>query len=125
MKTATKDAADARALFFDETTPEATLEAYLPRFAADAQIGLNLRDFNANLPSNAANAGRASWLGSAPPLQVLGAGRDAVVDREGVEETASFLGTNAEFFETLPHDVMLCDGWETPADRVIAFAKGL
>ena len=30
----------------------------------------------------------------------------------------------AEFFD-LPHDLMLCDGWEAPADRVIAFAKAV
>ena len=125
MKTATKDAADARALFFDERTPEAVLESYLPRLAADAQIGLDLAHFNANLPGKAADDnGRASWLEAAPPAVVLGAGRDAVVDREGVEETACFLGVEAEFFD-LPHDVMLCEGWEAPADRLVAFAKTL
>jgi len=58
------------------------------------------------------------------PRLVLGAARDAVVDREGVEETARFLATECEFFD-LPHDVMLCRGREAPADRIIEWVNSL
>ena len=49
-----------------------------------------------------------------------------VKNKEGVEETAVFLGCRgeAEFFD-LPHDVMLCSGWERPADRIIDWVKAL
>ena len=43
---------------------------------------------------------------------------------EGVEETAQFLGVKPEFFD-LPHDVMLCSGWEQPARRVADWAETL
>ena len=100
------------------------LATYLPKLQADSQCGLDVRYFTQNLPSESADAesGRASWLPGAPPVLVLGAERDAVVDREGVEETAAFLGVDAVMLD-LPHDVMLCEGWEAPADRVISFAK--
>ncbi len=123
MKTAASDPADARALFFDEKTADDELAAYMPRLAADSQVGLDLGDFNRNLPSRDADErGEAAWLARAsPPLPVLviGAERDAVVDAEGVKETAAFLGTEATVLAGLPHDVMLCRGWEVGADRII------
>lgn len=123
LKTAAKSTADARALFFDDGTPDEQLAEYLPRFEADSRVGLDLGHFNKNLPSKAADGdGRATWLRDAPPLLVLGAERDFVVDREGVEETARFLGVAAEFVP-LPHDVMLAEGWEAPAERLARWVK--
>jgi hypothetical protein len=99
----------------------------LPRLAADSKVGINLQHFNSNLPSKATGQdGRASWLAGAAlaPSLVLGATRDYVVDREGVEESAAFLGVEAQYCE-LPHDVMLCEGWVEPAERVITWVRGL
>ena len=126
LKTAATNLNDCRALFFDERSSDAELSAFLPRLEADSQVGLDLRYFNANLPSAAATPdSRAAWLPSAPPCLVIGAERDAVVDVVGVEETAHFLGIDgAELFD-LPHDVMLCHGWEAPADRVIEWSRAL
>lgn len=127
MKTAAKSIDDARALFFDDRTSDDTLLTYLPKLEADSRCGLDLRHFNANLPSAQINTenGLASWIEDAPPLLVLGAEKDAVVDREGVEETARFLNVKAEFLDGMPHDVMLCEGWETAADRIIKFSQGM
>jgi pimeloyl-ACP methyl ester carboxylesterase len=123
LKAAAKDVSTARDLFFDERTPEVEVASYLPRLEADSKVGLDLGHFVRNLPSQQADdSGRALWLPDAPPMLVLGASRDRVVDREGVEETADFLGVHAEFID-LPHDVMLATGWEKPADRIIAWAK--
>lgn len=126
MKSAASDPVVCRDLFFDEKTPMDEIERYLPLLTADAKVGLDVGHFTRNLPSKEADYdGVAFWVeGSNVPTLVLGAERDGVVDREGVEETARFLGEEAEFFD-LPHDIMLCDGWEAPADRVIAFAKSL
>ena len=127
MKSATTSASDARRLFFDDGTSEEMVEGLLPRLQADSKVGIDLRHFNANLPSQAAGPdGRAAWLaGRSPvPALVLGAARDYVVDREANLETAAFLGAEAEFVD-LPHDIMLCPGWEQPADRVIEWAAGL
>ena len=126
MKSAATDVQVCRDLFFDERTPLETVAPYLPLLERDAQVGLDVGHFTRNLPSACMDTatGRAAWLERAAPALVVGAERDGVVDREGVEETATFLGTTAEFFD-LPHDVMLCDGWELPADRVIAFANEL
>ena len=54
---------------------------------------------------------------------MVGCERDAVVDAEGVEETARFMGVDAEIFSGMPHDLMLCEGWEAPADRLIEWAS--
>jgi pimeloyl-ACP methyl ester carboxylesterase len=124
MKAAASDANVCRELFFDESTPLEQIAPFLTRLEADAQIGLDVRHFVSALPSQMAGPdGRATWLAGAPPTLVLGAARDGVVDREANEETAAFLGVHAEFFD-MPHDVMLCEGWEAPADRITEFALG-
>ena len=128
MKAAASDATVCRDLFFDESTPLPEVESYLPKLDADSKIGLDVGHFTRNLPSKEADYdGVAFWVESPKrPYLVLGAERDGVVDKEGVEETAVFLGCRgeAEFFD-LPHDVMLCSGWERPADRIIDWVKGL
>lgn len=68
--------------------------------------------------------GRARWLTSAPPALVVGAEQDRVVDQEGVEETAAFLGTSARMLPGLPHDCMLAAGWEGAADEIITWVSG-
>jgi len=123
LKSATRSADDARGLFLDPSFPAEELESLLPRFQADSRVGLDLTDFNRNLPSMSANGqGRARWLtADALPTLVLGAERDFVVDREGVVETAAFLGTAPVVLSGLPHDVMLCGEWRVAADEVLAW----
>ena len=126
MKAAAKDAQVCRDLFFDERTPLEDVEAYLPRLEADSKIGLDVGHFQRNLPNKEADYdGVAFWVESPKvPSLVIGAERDGVVDCEGVEETARFVDSPAEFFD-LPHDVMLCEGREAPADRIIEWVQGL
>ena len=52
---------------------------------------------------------------------VVGAEQDRVVDPEGVEETAAFLGVAATVLDGMPHDVMLGEGWQRNADTVLAW----
>ena len=124
FKTATRSVAEARALFFDESSSEADVARYMPRLKADSKVGLNLADFSRNLPIGAAGTdGHAAWHdASSVPTLVLGAARDYVVDREGVLEMATFLDCEAEFVD-LPHDVMLCKGWQIAADRIIDWVR--
>ena len=85
----------ARDLFFDEDMDPEALARYVENFKADSVVGLDLRDVLANLPSKSADAaGRASWLDRAPPRLVMGSECDYIVDQEGVEEAAFFLGAS-------------------------------
>lgn len=52
------------------------------------------------------------------PLLVLGAANDQVFTQAEVEATARAYGTTAEFFP-MAHDVMLEQGWENVAARII------
>lgn len=127
MKAAATDAVVCRDLFFDSATPTEEVARFLPKLEADAQVGLDVGHFTRNLPSKEADYdGVAFWVESPRvPALVLGALRDGVVDREGVEETARFLQAEpAEYFD-LPHDVMLCNGHEQPADRIIEWVRNL
>ncbi|KAL1500456.1 hypothetical protein AB1Y20_013113 [Prymnesium parvum] len=122
-KSAATSADDARALFFDAALPEARLRQFMPRFQEDSKVSLDIAHFTRNLPSACADAaGRARWLAGMPAL-VLGAEEDFIVDREGVEETATFLGTSAILLPSLPHDVMLCTRWEVAADEIITWIR--
>mgnify|MGYP002632279950 CR=1 FL=1 len=94
------------------------------RFAADSRVSLDVANFARNAPAKRTDAsGRASWLPSAPPALVVGAASDFIVDGEGVEETAAFLGTAPVVLEGLPHDVMLCGEWEVAADTILSWVE--
>ncbi len=50
---------------------------------------------------------------AAPPVLVLGAAEDRIVDKEGLDETAAFFATEAVLVPNLAHDVsqpLLKDG---------------
>lgn len=111
----------ARAVFFDGTLPAEALERYVQRFADDSRVGLDLGDFQRNLPSAAARAdGSAPWADSLPTC-VIGGRDDVIVDEEGVRETARFARATPQLLDGLPHDLMLCGGWERAADRVVSW----
>ena len=125
LKAAATDASLARELFFDDALSEDELARYVRRFAADSTCSLDLGEFVRSLPSKAADAsGRAAWLARAPPLVVVGAARDAIVDAEGVAETARFLGTTPRVLDA-PHDLMLASGWQLAADELIEWHRSL
>ena len=55
---------------------------------------------------------------------MLGAEFDAVVDAEGVDEAAAFLGVPARTLPGMPHDVMLNPGWEAAAEPLVGWYRG-
>ena len=74
---------------------DAELAGYMERFDADSRCPLDVGDFNANLPiGTARRAAARAW-----PARAAGADRaraiDAVVDAEGIDEAAAFLGVPA------------------------------
>ena len=135
LKTAATNPKDARALFFGPSDPsEATLKRYMDRFAEDSKVGLNLGDFNRNLPIKSMfwaqeKRRREIWKGrgacaagslapARPSFLVVGATKDAVVDSEGVEATAEFVGLESSSIKWLPgafHDIMLGSTWDNGA----------
>lgn len=48
----------------------------------------------------------------------------AVVDADGVDEAAAFLGVPARILPGMPHDVMLNPGWEAAAEPLLGWYRG-
>jgi pimeloyl-ACP methyl ester carboxylesterase len=120
LKSACRSVDDASALFFSGDLPEEDVRRYMVRFGADSSCGLDLADFNAKLPAS----GDTSWIRErCPPMLVLGAERDAVVDVEAIKETASFYGATSVVLPELGHDVMLVPRWALAADEIHAFLQ--
>jgi pimeloyl-ACP methyl ester carboxylesterase len=59
------------------------------------------------------------------PMLVLGAGKDRMISRREVESTAEAYHTRAEFYEDMAHDMMLEEGWQAVADRIVAWLQEL
>jgi len=57
------------------------------------------------------------------PLLVLGAARDTMFYPSEVEATAHAYNAEAEIFPDMAHDMMLEDGWQSVADRIISWLK--
>ncbi|MGC9334072.1 MAG: alpha/beta hydrolase [Anaerolineae bacterium] len=55
------------------------------------------------------------------PLLVLGAADDLAISAHEVESTARTFGTQAVIFSDMAHDMMLEPGWQTVADRILAW----
>ncbi|MBN1137273.1 MAG: alpha/beta hydrolase, partial [Anaerolineae bacterium] len=55
------------------------------------------------------------------PLLVLGAADDRLISPSEVEATAQAYGVRAEFFPNMAHDMMLEDGWQMVADRILGW----
>ena len=83
----------------------------MKKFQEDSRVGIDLTSLSSQLPSlRACENGVVDWIvedesghndtGNKPlPVLVIGAGRDFIIDRKGVEETAIFLGTEPIFIE--------------------------
>jgi hypothetical protein len=93
---------------------------------AGSSLVLGIFFFRVLLPSAGAGANPDSktyqrpateWLGRAPPLMVLGAEDDQIVDRLGVEETAAFYNVQPVWVKQA-HDVMLGSAWQEPANAL-------
>jgi len=119
LKSACTSVDDASRLFFSAALPPDEVRRHMTRFAEDSACSLDVPDFNRKLPSRGARADeRPAWVRACPPMLVLGAERDAVVDAEAIEEAAAFYGASSAMLPGLGHDVMLVPGWERAADAI-------
>lgn len=57
------------------------------------------------------------------PMLVLGAEKDKLFYKNEIEATARAYKTNAEIIPNIAHDMMLEDGWEKVADRILVFIR--
>ena len=121
LKTCITDETNCRKLFFggvkdddDMGITDQDLERYQSYFARDTVATIDLRDLSNKLPSKITVDGVAPFIQSLPPVLVVGASDDFIVDRVGVEETAKYFGVEALFVDS-PHDVMLGRCWRNCA----------
>lgn len=123
MKRCIKNDSLCRDLFFggtddDNGVSDQDIVRYQSYFARDTEAVIDIKDLLKNLPSKEAVDGRAPHLDKFPPCLVIGAERDFIVDREGVEETATYFGVEPPTFVDSPHDVMLGRNWENAANTI-------
>jgi pimeloyl-ACP methyl ester carboxylesterase len=100
----------AREGFFSTAMPEEQVRSYYGRLQNEA--------YRAYLDLMLLNLPRPKRVGT--PLLVLGASRDTLISAADVQSTARAYGTQAEFFD-MAHDMMLEDGWQAVADRILAW----
>jgi len=132
MKKAITDKAICRDLFFggtedDNGISDEDVERYQSYFQRDTVATIDLGDLAKKLPSALADVetGRAPFVDRLPPVFVVGATEDFIVDREGVDETARYMGLEEPLIVDSPHDVMLGRRWNNGADAILEFIGAL
>lgn len=107
----------------DHGVSDDDIDRYQSYFARDTVAIIDVSALLKSLPSKAAVNGKAPYLSVLPPRLVIGASRDFIVDRQGVDETADFLGLNGALFVDSPHDVMLGRNWKNAAAAIHSFVQ--
>lgn len=100
----------AREAFF---STEALAQTYFPRLQDESYLA-----FLDMLGLNLARPARVKT-----PLLVLGAANDMIFSVAEVRATARAHTTQAEIFPDMAHDMMLESGWQSVADRILAWLK--
>ena len=119
----------AKDLFFEEGLDKNDLLRYMKHFQEDSRVGIDLQALADELPIKKVDDrnGKVAWVNEMEnrpsyklplPMMVVGAGKDFIVDREGVEETAKFLGVEPIFIERAHHDLMLGPNWQESAQVI-------
>jgi pimeloyl-ACP methyl ester carboxylesterase len=99
----------ARENFYSASTPEPDVARYTA-LLDEEYLGRQLFDFTIlSLPKPQQVT---------TPLLVLGAESDAVFSQDEIRSTARAYGTEAEFFPSMGHDMMLEPGWQAVAERI-------
>jgi len=103
----------ARTLLFSNTLPEDQFARHYSRLQDEAyRAFLDMLFLNLPRPRKV----------QLQPL-VLGAANDAVFSVEDVRSTARAYGTNAEIFPNMAHEMMLEEGWQAVADRILGWLR--
>ena len=99
------------------------IQRYQSYFKRDTEAIIDIVDLMKNLPSKNAIAGKAPHLDQFPPCIVVGASRDFLVDRVGLDETTTYFGVEAPTIVDSPHDIMLGRNWKNGADAIDRFVR--
>ena len=111
-----KNAGPAKALLFGEQLINSDLRVHIDRVVRENEsrrIFMDVSFLRFHAPRKPA------------PVLVVGGGRDFGVPRSAFEENAAIYDTSAVIFEDMPHDLMLAEGWQTPADHILNWLKKL
>ena len=104
----------AQEALFSADMPEETVRGYFSRLQDESyRTYLDMMVFDLPRPQRVK-----------APVLVLGAADDGIISRGEVESTARAYGTTAEFFPNMAHDMIVEDGWQAVADRVLGWLEG-
>jgi pimeloyl-ACP methyl ester carboxylesterase len=98
------------------------ISRYQNYFQRDSKATVDVGALLKSLPA-IKDDGTAPFLPLLPPCIVIGASRDFIVDRIGVEETAAYFGLHKPLFVDSPHDVMLGRNWRNGAGAIHSFIQ--
>lgn len=103
--------------FFSRDMPSSLVQVYQKQLARSSNVPLfNLLELSASLP-----VGRPA--GHVPPILVIGAENDFVVDMQGLHDTAAVYGNNLVVLPSIAHDIMLDTAWKDAAEVVGSWLK--
>lgn len=103
----------AREALFSDTMPEEQVFRYFSRLQDESYLAYqDMLGLGAPRPKP-----------TKIPILVLGVAQDASVPPDTVEALARALGTRAEIFPNMAHDMMLEPGWQAVADRIIEWLQ--
>ena len=133
MKKAINDKDLCRTLFFggiedDNGIADEDVERYQSYFARDTVATIDLADLASKLPSLMADkqSGKAPFVEMLQSKSlVMGASDDFIVDREGLEETAKYMGLESPVIVESPHDIMIGKKWKNGADAIFDWVQKL
>eukprot|EP00850_Spirogloea_muscicola_P001701 SM000006S19466 [mRNA] locus=s6:974244:976665:+ [translate_table: standard] len=108
-----------RKTFFSRSMLDTEVAKYQDLMRSSSKVPLlDLRQLSNSLPVRSPGCNR-------PPILVLGAENDFIVDRVGLEETADFFSTEAVVVPDVAHDLMLDTGWKCAANAVQQWLMGV
>ena len=97
--------------YFFSDLPPAAIQTYFERMQSES--------FRMVLDASLLNLPRPVRVTA--PMLVMGAANDAVFPQREVITTAQTYGARAEIFPDMAHDMMLEPGWQSVADRILAW----
>lgn len=103
----------AREVFFSADMPENKLQDYFEKLE-----GESFRAYMDLLGLNLPNPKQVKT-----PLLVLGAEDDKMISTKEVIATGKAYGTEAELFPNMAHGMMLEEGWQSVADRILGWLE--
>ena len=126
MKQCLHDVSLCRELFFDKITSDEDIQRYQTYFQRDGLVTIDLSNLKKELPSLKCHkaTGRAPFVNNndnddfSPPVLVIGAKHDFIVDLQANIETCNYFGVSSDDEHVMidsPHDIMLGKAWKDTA----------